>query len=254
MRNVSLAEVDGTTRAVLPIATDYARGYLLDWHQHRRAQLLCTATGAMAVETGDGAWMVPADRAVLIPPRTRHRVRMLDASTRSLYLEPAAVPWWPPRCTVVPVTPLLAELLGTAADFPVDYDLAGRDGTVVDLILYELAALTPLPLHVRMPGPADLAALCREYLARPDAGVSNADWARRLNASERAFTRRFRAETGLAPAAWRTRARLLAAVPLLRRYPVTEVAVRIGYATPAAFTAAFSRAFGFPPSRLTRHR
>ena len=38
--------------------------------------------------------------------------------------------------------------------------------------------------------------------------------------------------------------------PALRRGTVTEVAGRLGYATPAAFTAAFSKAFGAPPSRF----
>ncbi|WSU38890.1 AraC family transcriptional regulator [Streptomyces gougerotii] len=44
--------------------------------------------------------------------------------------------------------------------------------------------------------------------------------------------------------------RLLAAVPLLRTRSVTEVSGRLGYASPAAFTAAFTRTFGTPPSRF----
>jgi AraC-like DNA-binding protein len=78
------------------------------------------------------------------------------------------------------------------------------------LLLHEIAALTPLPLHVAIPASPDLAAV------------------------------------------WRTRARLLAAVPQLRAASVTEVAARLGYASPAAFTAAFSRTFVAPPSRFTR--
>jgi AraC-like DNA-binding protein len=80
--------------------------------------------------------------------------------------------------------------------------------------------------------------------------VTNQDWARRLAVSERSFTRRFQAELGISPAAWRTRARLLAAVPLLRELTVTEVSSRLGYSSPAAFTAAFSRIFGLAPSSL----
>lgn len=252
MRNTRLADVDRAPRDVLPIATDYAPGQVLDWHEHRRAQFLYGATGVMTVETGDGTWTVPADRAVLIPAATRHRVRMRGVSTRSLYIEPDAVPWWPRACIVVEVTALLRELLLAAADFGPGYDLAGREGAIAALLLHEIAALAPLPLHVSLPRSPDLAELCRGYLAAPDARVTNHDWARQTAASERTFTRRFHAELGLSPAAWRTRARLLAAVPLLREHTVTDVAARLGYSSPAAFTAAFSRTFGIAPSALAR--
>ncbi|GHE08332.1 transcriptional regulator [Streptomyces alanosinicus] len=251
VKNVSLDEVDHVDRAVLPIGTDYPSGLVLDWHRHRRAQFLYGATGVMVVDTPEGTWTVPPERAVLIPAAIRHRVRMLGVSTRSLYIEPDAVPWWPAACTVVDVPPLLRELLLAAVEFEADYSLSGREGCVVALLLHEIAARTPLPFHVAIPAAADLASLCRAYLAAPDAGVTNAVWAARTAMSERAFTRRFRAETGESPAVWRTRARLLAAVPLLRTASVTEVSGRLGYASPAALTAAFTRAFGMPPSRFS---
>ncbi|MFE2014260.1 AraC family transcriptional regulator [Streptomyces sp. NPDC059491] len=250
MKNIVLDDVDHVDRAVLPLGTDYPDGHLLDWHEHRRAQFLYGATGVMVVDTADGTWTVPPARAVLIPAATPHRVRMLGVSTRSLYVEPAAVPWWPRRCTVVDVPPLLRELLLSASDFTADYSLAGREGALTTLLLHEIAALAPLPFHVGIPASGDLADLCRAYLAAPDVGVTNAEWAARASQSERSLTRRFRTETGESPAVWRARARLLAAVPLLRTASVTQVAGRLGYATPAAFTAAFTRAFGLPPSRF----
>ncbi|WP_369214315.1 AraC family transcriptional regulator [Streptomyces flavofungini] len=251
MRNIPLADVDHVDRAVLPIGTDYPPGHLLDWHEHRRAQFLYGATGVMLVDTADGTWTVPPERAVLIPPATRHRVRMRGVSTRSLYIEPGAVPWWPATCTVVDVPPLLRELLLAAVEFEPDYSLTGRSGGIAALLLHEIAERTPLPFHVAMPASADLSGLCRAYLAAPDAGATNAAWAAGVAMSERAFTRRFRAETGESPAVWRARARLLAAVPLLRSASVSEVGGRIGYSSPAAFTAAFTRVFGLPPSRFT---
>ncbi|MET9673140.1 helix-turn-helix transcriptional regulator [Streptomyces sp. NPDC006482] len=254
MRNIPLDDVDHVDRAVLPIGTDYQDGQVLDWHEHRRAQFLYGATGVMVVDTADGSWTVPPERAVLIPAATPHRVRMLGVSTRSLYVEPGAVPWWPHRCTVVDVPPLLRELLLAAVEFGPDYSLSGREGAVTTLLLHEIAARAPLPFHVDIPTSAALAELCREYLDAPDAGVTNTDWAARTALSERAFTRRFRAETGESPAVWRARARLLAAVPLLRTASVSEVSGRLGYASPAAFTAAFTRTFGFPPSRFTTSR
>ncbi|WAP60944.1 recombinase family protein [Streptomyces sp. S465] len=57
----------------------------------------------MVVDTVAGTWTVPPERAVLIPAATQHRVRMLGVSTRSLYIEPDTIPWWPATCTVVDV-------------------------------------------------------------------------------------------------------------------------------------------------------
>ncbi|WP_037573799.1 AraC family transcriptional regulator [Phaeacidiphilus oryzae] len=256
MRNVSLDDYDRIARPVLAIGTDYTPGHVLDWHRHRRAQLLYGATGVMIVETVDGAWTVPTDRAILIPPATRHRVTMLGVSTRSLYLEPSAVaPWWPASCRIADVPPLVRELLLAAVELDPAYDEGGRDGALAALLLHELAALSTrpsLPLHIDLPASPELAALCRGYLTAPDVRLRNEDWARRLATSERAFTRRFRRELGTSPAAWRARARLVAAVPLLREHSVTGTAARLGYSSPAAFTAAFSRAFGLPPSVFNR--
>lgn len=106
----------------MPVGTDYPDGFVLDWHSHRRAQSLYSATGVMVVETRDGTWTVPTNLAVLIPPGVHHLMRTQEVSTRRLYIEPEAVPCWPDRCVVVEVTSLLRELLLIAVDFDADYD------------------------------------------------------------------------------------------------------------------------------------
>ncbi|MFK3678016.1 AraC family transcriptional regulator [Microbacterium sp. NPDC090218] len=248
MRNVSLAHYDALPVDVLPIGTDYPPDHLLAHHSHRRVQLLYGATGIMQVETLDGSWTIPTNRAVLIPAQVSHEVRMLDVTTWSLYVEPTAVPWWPTSCTVIEVEPLLRELLREANDFDAGYDTTGRDGTVIQLILEELQRVTPLPLSVTLPRHEPFRSLCKSYLAQPDVAVSNADWARISLMSTRNFDRRFRQATGTSPSLWRTRARLLTSLTLLRRQSVTHVAGRLGYSSPASFTAAFTRTFGVPPS------
>jgi AraC-like DNA-binding protein len=254
VRNASLADYDALPVDVLPIGTDYPPDHLLARHSHRRAQLLYGATGIMQVETVDGSWTIPTNRAVLIPAQVSHEVRMLDVTTWSLYIEPGAVPWWPTSCTVIEVEPLLRELLREANDFDAGYDTAGRDGTVIHLILEELQRVTPLPLSVTLPRDEPFRALCKEYLVHPDAAVTNADWARTSLMSPRTFDRRFRLATGMSPSLWRTRARLLTSLTLLRRLSVTRVAGDLGYSSPASFTAAFTRTFGAPPSSFRENR
>ncbi|AHV93665.1 putative transcriptional regulator [Bordetella holmesii 44057] len=67
MRNIGIAPIEATDRAVLAIGTYYPDGLLLDWHCHRRAQLLYGATGLMQVAAGKGAWVVPSGQALWIP-------------------------------------------------------------------------------------------------------------------------------------------------------------------------------------------
>lgn len=196
------------------------------------------------------AWGVPTDRGVLIPASVMYEVRMAGVSTWSLHIEPDAVPWWPTRCMVADVGPLLRELLFTANGFAAGYDVDVRAGAVVDLILHELRRLAPMSLSIRLPRDEPFRSLCRKYLASPDLSVTNETWARAANRSARSFDRSFRVQTGSSPAAWRARARLLASLRLLSSSTVTEVSARLGYSSAAAFTAAFTRSFGAPPSRL----
>lgn len=249
MHNIRLDDVDHLPVDVLPIGTDYPPDHRLPRHAHRRAQLLYGAKGVMQVETDAGAWTVPPDRAVLIPPGVVHQVLMDDVTTWSLHIEPDAVPWWPANCMVAEIGSLLRELLRTANGFAVDYPVTGRDGAVIELVLHELRRLTPMALSITLPRDEPFRALCRDYLAAPDLAVTNETWAQAVNHSARTFDRKFRAQTAASPAAWRARARLLASLRLLPGRTVTDVSSQVGYASPAAFTAAFTRAFGAPPSR-----
>ncbi|MFG1646045.1 AraC family transcriptional regulator [Amycolatopsis sp. NPDC049252] len=251
MRNIHIDTVDGLERDVVAIGTDYPPGHVLAEHRHRRAQVLYGVTGSMRVETADGAWIVPPHRAVLIPAGTPHAVRMDGVSTRSLYVEPRAVPWFPARCRVVEVSPLLRELLREAVDVPPRYAVRGRDAALLHLALHELRRAAPLPLDLPLPADPALRRLCQDFLAEPRVDVRPAAWAARLHVAERTLHRRFRAETGLGLAPWRRRACVLHALPLLAAgVPVAEVAAGLGYSGPGAFTTMFHRLLGAPPSEF----
>ncbi|MCA1188595.1 MULTISPECIES: helix-turn-helix domain-containing protein [unclassified Saccharopolyspora] len=249
MRNVPIAELEDLDRPVLAIGTDYPPGHLLPLHRHRRAQLLYGATGVMRVETADGDWTVPAHRAVLVPAGTDHQVLMNGVTTRSLYLEPRAVPWFPDRCRVVEVSPLLRELLLAAVDVEPEYDPAGRDGALVELVLHEIRSLAPLPFDLPLPRHPGLRRLCERFLAAPDVHDPSSRWAAELHVGERTFSRLFPAQTGSTFHAWRQRACALHAVrSLASGRTVTSVAAELGYGNPAAFTTMVKRETGSAPS------
>ncbi|MNE35322.1 AraC family transcriptional regulator [Pseudomonas kilonensis] len=249
MRNVSIDLLDDTPRPVVAIGTDYPDGHRLPRHTHRRAQLLYGATGVMQVSTADGNWVVPPQRAVWIPPGVAHEVLMLGVSTRSLYIEPAAVTAMDARCQVISVSPLMRQLLMEAVELALDYDEAGRDGALIDLLLHELLRSTHLPLHLPLPQDPRLLDLCQAFLKHPDAHVSPLQWAAQLPISLRSFNRLFSQQTGLSFSQWRQQACVMSALSRLAvGHSVTRIALDLGYDSPAAFSTMFRRVLGHAPS------
>jgi len=252
MRNIQPDEQhEATPRAVVAIGNDYPASFELARHQHRRAQLLYASEGVVTVDTAQGAWAAPPERAVWIPAGVPHAVKMVGAvSTRSVLIEPGACPGRGDRCEILSVTPLLRSLLVAAADLPAEYDLDGRDGLVMALLIAEISGASVIPLAVPFPHHAALAGKCHAFLAQPDAGATIDAWSDELHLGRRAFTRLFRRETGISFAAWRQQACLLAALPRLAAgEPVTAIALDLGYDSPAAFSTMFKRLVGIPPSR-----
>jgi AraC family transcriptional regulator len=68
------------------------------------------------------------------------------------------------------------------------------------------------------------------------------------------FCTAFKAATGQTPHNWLTALRMARARQLLadRSFPVTEVALAVGYQTPSAFTAAFRRLANVTPSEFRK--
>lgn len=249
MLNARIDDYDHVPRPVVAIGTDYPKGYRLPRHAHRRAQLLYGATGVMHVVTRDGNWIVPPQRAVWIPPGMEHEVTMLGVSTRSLYIEPGAVPGPGDACQVMGVSALMRQLLIGAVEMPAHYDPQGRDGALVTLLLHEVARMTALPLHIPLPRDARLAALCHAFLRQPDTHDSPQRWALALHMSIRTFSRFFREQTGMAFSAWRQRACVVLALSRLAAGDaVTRIALDYGYESPAAFSTMFRRVLGHAPT------
>jgi AraC-like DNA-binding protein/mannose-6-phosphate isomerase-like protein (cupin superfamily) len=238
-------------RPVLAIGHDYPASFELDRHHHLRNQLLYAEKGVVAVSTPQGAWTAPPERAVWIPAGVPHSVRMVGAvSTRSVLIAPEASPAFGDRCRVVAVSPLLRQLLVAAAAIPAEYEVDGRDGLVMRLLVAELTQAQVVRLSAPFPQSPELAAKCHAFLERPSAHDTIDAWSRDLGMGRRAFTRAFRRETGMSFAEWRQQACLLAALPRLAAgQPVTSVALDLGYDSPAAFATMFRRLAGVPPSR-----
>lgn len=247
---------EATPRPVVAVGNDYPPDFEVAPHHHGRCQLLYGARGVMMVWTEHGAWVVPPAQGVWIPVGVRHSVRMIGpVTTSSIFIRQDAITDMPPSCSVLGISPLMRSLLLAAVDIPLEYEIEGRDGLIMALLLQELRRLPILPLSLPFPNDRELARRCHRFIKDPNPHQTIDDWAENLGLSRRSFTRLFKRETGMSFAAWQRQACLFSALPrLVAREPITRVALDLGYESPAAFTTMFRKALGMPPSEYVAAR
>jgi AraC-like DNA-binding protein len=223
-------------------------------HSHDWAQLAFPLRGALRIAAAGMAWLVPAFRAVWIPPHIEHEVVMLgQVELRTVYIATEAAPLPLDACSVVEVSDLMRALIEALS--ALGEGETARRQQMIQLLLSEIGIAPPLSLGLPLPRDRRLQALCGALFDDPADNRPLADWAARVGASERTLARLFADELNMSFGAWRQQLRLARALDLIGRgRPSGEVAAELGYASPAAFSAMFKRAFGVPPGRFMQSR
>ena len=251
-RSIDPLDYQAVPRPVAAMAKDFPTGFHIAPHSHTRDQLLYSVSGTMRVHTGREAWIVPPDRAVYIPAQVTHAIDIRgEVAMRTIYLVGDVSNGLPAAPTVLEVADLLRALILALIAEPVLYDEAGRGGAIATLILSEIARARPLPLVLPMPRDPRLRRVCAALLADPSLPSGLDAWADLAGASPRTLARLFERELGLTFSVWRQRVRFHNALEaLVNGEPVRLIAERNGYRSVSAFSAAFRRTMGFPPSTL----
>ena len=233
-------------------ALGFAGGeFLVLKHEHDWPQLLYAITGAMTVFAGNASWLIPAGKAVLIPRRCPHSIRMWgEVSMRTLYLRPDAAPGIP-HCRVLTISSLLRELILREIEMAALDSRVPEQARLAGVVMDEIVRAEVPPLLLPMPADARGAAVAQEVLSAPGEMTALDALARRHAVGRRTLERIFRIETGMSFGLWQQKARLLYSVRALSESrPVTEAALDAGYASVSAYIAAFKRTFGCTPGRL----
>ena len=246
----STIDLDLNHRPVVALTDEYPSGFVDAAHSHARIQLLYASSGVMSVVTDETSFVIPPQRAVWIPSEVRHEVSCRGSvSLRTLYIDPK-YERDDPDCHIVEVGPLLKALILEVTEFNADYDMSGREGQIVQLLISELLASPKVPYAAPMPIDPRLVRVCREIIDNPSDQRDIDKWADLAGMSRRSFTRAFKRETGMGVALWRQQVRLLEALSLLSTgSSVTSAALDVGYESASAFCAMFQRAFGVSPSK-----
>ncbi|MEM1045038.1 MAG: helix-turn-helix transcriptional regulator [Pseudomonadota bacterium] len=238
------------------MAKRFADGFVIPPHHHVRDQLLYATNGVMRVRTDDEAWIVPPNGAAYIRAGTRHAVSMHgNVDMRTLYIDPQGTRWNGPALRVVAVSGLLRELICALIEEPVSYGIGGRGSLIARLILEEITRAPALSLHIPLPRDSRLQRVCAELIADPSDRRTLDAWSDVAGASARTLARLFKRDLQMSFVQWRQRVRFQNALEdLSRGLPISKVADRHGYRSASAFSAAFAKATGRPPSKVAPDR
>ncbi len=249
-----LAQLETLPRPVLGQRLSLPNQAIHAHHAHPWIQLSYAAAGVVTVETPRARFVAPPNRAVWIPPGLEHGVHCAAGTQiRSLYIAPAVVSCRP--CEVVEISPLLRELILAFSDVEVEYDEAGAEGRLVQVMLDQLAIAPACALMLPWPDDNALAGICHYLAAHPDCRQPMSHFSAPLGVSDKTLGRYFIRHTGMSFRQWRQRARLLAALPLLEQnLRITDVALECGYDSLSAFIAAFGDLLGCTPGEYVRRR
>jgi AraC-like DNA-binding protein len=236
-------------RPVFPRVEELTQPSWVREHAHKWVQLSYATRGVLGVRTHLGSYLAPPQRAIWIPPGLSHSVVSTERTKmRSLYIDPAFVPWGWPQCRVLGVTPLVRELIRAVTYLPENYDEAGPAGRLVAVLLDQLAGLQEVRFSLPLPVDERLLKVSAALENHPDDQRELTELARFAGLSARTLTRLFRRDTGLSFRAWRRRLRLLKSLDGLEAgNSVTAVSLDSGYTSTSAFIAAFRREFGVTP-------
>ena len=240
-------------------------------HSHVWAQVAIAISGAAHVTAGLSTYLVPAWRAVWIPPSIEHTVAVVEAGElRTLYvhqdpdlpgpgtLRGDRTAWrqaWG-ACRVLEVSALLREVV-LQMDIEMDgaaspgAELLARERRLGDLALDELCRAAPVRLGIDLPQDKRLRGLCQAVIADPTRHTTLDAWAAEAGASARTVARLFRQELGSSFGPWRQQVLLARALTLAAQgKPMGVIAAELGYASASAFTAMVRRSVGAPPGQF----
>jgi AraC-like DNA-binding protein len=258
---------DLTSASTIPDAGNLLRGAddpvigRLSWHErgisgrthsHPRAQLVQALAAPAEIRCAGRVWAIGPGEAVWLPGGLEHSVSARQAQLfHSVYIRPDLARGLPDYSAVVSVDHFVSGLIERLTQTPHLARDAQLYAHLAPLLLHELVRL--LQGDPDLPLPLDLRArrICQSLLANPGDRRTLADWAIQTGASRRLLERLFRAETGIGFIEWRQACRVRAATPLLLAgQPVQQVAWKMGYDSPSAFTAMYRRATGITPASV----
>lgn len=233
---------------------DELRSVRYDWHQHAYHQLIYALRGMMHVEVGQRRFVLPPQRAAWISAGTEHRTTLLDAECGSVFFHPCLVAWPIEPIRIIAAPPLLREMVKEAARWqPQDRTIDDFRRTFFDTLTCFCREWLEEEMPFWLPNSSD-PQLARgiDHTLRNLSHANSEGASAAAGMSPRTFRRRFHREMGMSWRGFVLKARLLNAMELLARpgAGVAEVANKVGFESPGAFSKAFTQFTSQTPSEF----
>jgi AraC-like DNA-binding protein len=222
------------------------------WHRHDLHEVEYVVSGLAEIHTPTTRYLLPPRYAAWVPAGVGHSPLLRDVTTIAVFFDPAVFDFPRARPAIIPVSPLLREMVRYAARWPIgraddDAEAGVFFTALADVVRRQLAHDAPLsPPVPDDPVVRDVMAYTATHLAEARA----TEVCRAVGISERVLRRRFAAAAGQT---WREhlrQARLLRAMALLSdpTMSVGEIAIEVGFGSASALARAFRAWTGESPS------
>lgn len=227
------------------------------WHSHDMHQIEYAVAGVVEVETAAAHYLLPPQQAAWIPAGLEHQATMRpEVRTVAVMFDPDLVAQAGDRARILTVSPLIREMMLHSLRWPIeraDGDMVSDDffRTLGHLVAEALDHEAPLSLPT---SDHPIVGAAMDYTKANLSSVTAAQVCHAVAVSERTLRRQFEAVIGIS---WRTyllHARMLQAMALLAApdQGVQQTATAVGFDSLSAFTRAFTKFAGEPPSSYHR--
>lgn len=226
-------------------------GWELEFHSHKKTQLMLSISGVGLCEAEGGVWLVPPGAAILIPAGVDHRVAVAGKiEGYAVFIVADDTRDLPRKTSTIKVSPLLRELIIRSAQFPIEDASTGVDSRVTELLIDEIAAAPVGGLHLPMPSDPRLRVIFQSMMTHPAVRGNIETWSKQAGLGERTFARMIAAQTGMSFGRWRQRLNVILALQWMNAGKTVEsVAFDLGYENVGSFITMFRKAMGTSPAR-----
>jgi AraC-like DNA-binding protein len=228
-------------------------GELVEWHtsdhSHPVAQLMALTYGTASIRTPTGAWVLPPERCLYLPPDTIHALDTAgEVRGFVLYLTQDLAAELPREVATFQASRLLIEIARRLAELAGAQDVSTQEANLVRVLMDEIHRAIDAPLVMQMPVDLRLRSMAEQILLCPSETKTIEAWAMATGISERTLLRRFKDETGLTVGRWVQHARVHFADRQLRSgASVKQAAATAGYDSVSSFIKSFTRVMGKTP-------